>query len=63
MGLNLGAGDVLAGNRSEGTVHLGVLQLWFGEQWWNERDVALLITLVVIILPLILLRRVGECIF
>ncbi|XP_010931319.1 amino acid transporter AVT6C [Elaeis guineensis] len=53
-------GDVLSGNRSEGTVHVGVLQEWFGEQWWNERDVALLITLVVIILPLILLRRVDS---
>lgn len=53
-------GDVLAGTRSGSTVHLGVLQEWFGERWWNGREAALLITLVVIILPLNLLRRVDS---
>ncbi|CAA6661861.1 unnamed protein product [Spirodela intermedia] len=29
-------GDVLSGNQSEGAGHLGVLQEWFGDQWWNS---------------------------
>lgn len=50
-------GDVLSGNK---TGHLGVLQEWFGIQWWNSRDIALLFTLVLIMLPLVLLRRVES---
>uniref|UniRef100_A0A1D1YH12 Sodium-coupled neutral amino acid transporter 3 n=1 Tax=Anthurium amnicola TaxID=1678845 RepID=A0A1D1YH12_9ARAE len=53
-------GDVLSGNRSEGAVHLGVLQEWFGEHWWNSREVVLLLTLLFVLLPLLLLRRVGK---
>ncbi|XP_050387467.1 amino acid transporter AVT6C [Argentina anserina] len=50
-------GDVLSGNE---TGHLGVLQEWFGVQWWNSRDIAILFTLVLIMLPLVLLRRVET---
>ncbi|KAL6131677.1 hypothetical protein ACLB2K_070051 [Fragaria x ananassa] len=50
-------GDVLSGNE---TGHLGVLQEWFGVQWWNSRNIALLFTLVLIMLPLVLLRRVES---
>ncbi|XP_078445538.1 amino acid transporter AVT6C-like [Wolffia australiana] len=53
-------GDVLAGNQSEGDGHLGVLEEWFGGQWWNSRPAALLFTLVVVLLPLLLLRRVDS---
>lgn len=52
--------DVLSGNQPEGTVHLGVLQEWFGIHWWNSREVALLITVLVVMLPLVLLPRVGQ---
>lgn len=55
-----GTGDVLSGSQSEGVAHMGVLQEWFGERWWNARAVALLFTAVFIMLPLVLLRRVGE---
>ena len=50
------AGDVISGSGE----HAGLLEEWFGEQWWTARAAALLVTLVVILLPLVLLRRVGE---
>ncbi|KAL5539949.1 hypothetical protein UlMin_043872 [Ulmus minor] len=53
-------GDVLSGNQPEGTVHLGVLQEWFGFHWWNSREFALLVTVLVVLLPLVLLRRVES---
>ncbi|MQL98883.1 hypothetical protein Taro_031599, partial [Colocasia esculenta] len=53
-------GDVVSGNESEGAVHLGVLREWFGEQWWNDRAVALLLILILVLLPLLMLRRVGK---
>ncbi|KAG0488747.1 hypothetical protein HPP92_007404 [Vanilla planifolia] len=53
-------GDVLSGNGSEGAAHLGVLQEWFGEQWWTARSAAIPLTVVVVMLPLVLLRRVDS---
>lgn len=53
-------GDVLSGNRSEGAAHLGVLQEWFGEEWWTARSAAIAIAVVVVMLPLGLLRRVDS---
>ncbi|KAK6234416.1 hypothetical protein QUC31_006822 [Theobroma cacao] len=54
------ARDVLSGNQPEGSVHLGVLQEWFGIHWWNTRAFALLFIVVVIMLPLVLFRRVES---
>ncbi|KAM0014375.1 putative amino acid transporter, transmembrane domain-containing protein [Helianthus debilis subsp. tardiflorus] len=52
-------GDVLSGDQSvEGSVHLGVLQEWFGIHWWNTRAVAILFIVVFVMLPLVLYRRV-----
>ncbi|XP_061375034.1 amino acid transporter AVT6C-like [Gastrolobium bilobum] len=53
-------GDVLSGKQNEGEVHLGILQQWFGTQWWNSREFALLFTLVLVMLPLVLYRRVES---
>lgn len=54
-------GDVLSGSQPEGAVnHLGVLQQWFGNHWWNSRAFALLFTLVFILLPLVLFKRVES---
>ncbi|KAK6145606.1 hypothetical protein DH2020_022426 [Rehmannia glutinosa] len=53
-------GDVLSGNESEGTVHLGVLQEWFGIQWWNSRAFSLLFIVLLVLLPLLLLRRIDS---
>ncbi|KAI8540184.1 hypothetical protein RHMOL_Rhmol09G0242000 [Rhododendron molle] len=68
MVTNLGAliiyliiiGDVLSGNQSEGTLHLGVLQGWFGIQWWNSRACALLFVVLFIMLPFLLLRSIES---
>ncbi|KAF8402541.1 hypothetical protein HHK36_010626 [Tetracentron sinense] len=53
-------GDVLSGSLSEGSVHLGVLQEWFGVHWWNSRAFALLFIVMFVMLPLLLLRRVES---
>ncbi|KAK7300463.1 hypothetical protein RJT34_11307 [Clitoria ternatea] len=52
--------DVLSGKEGEGEVHLGVLQQWFGIHWWNSREFALLVLLILILLPLVLFRRVES---
>ncbi|KAL0303935.1 UNVERIFIED_CONTAM: Amino acid transporter AVT6C [Sesamum radiatum] len=53
-------GDVLSGNTSEGTVHLGILQEWFGVHWWNSRACSLLFVVLFVLLPLLLLRRIES---
>ncbi|KAJ1426308.1 Amino acid transporter, transmembrane domain [Sesbania bispinosa] len=53
-------GDVLCGNESNGITHLGILQEWFGIHWWTSRAFALLIVALVIMLPLVMLRRVDS---
>uniref|UniRef100_A0A5B6ZBG9 Putative sodium-coupled neutral amino acid transporter 7 n=1 Tax=Davidia involucrata TaxID=16924 RepID=A0A5B6ZBG9_DAVIN len=53
-------GDVLSGNQSEGTLHLGILQEWFGIHWWNSRAYPLLVIVLFVMLPLLLLRRVES---
>ncbi|XP_047943834.1 amino acid transporter AVT6C-like [Salvia hispanica] len=53
-------GDVLSGNESDGTVHLGVLQEWFGIHWWNSRAFSLLLVVLLVLLPLLLLRRIDS---
>ncbi|TYG65690.1 hypothetical protein ES288_D06G206400v1 [Gossypium darwinii] len=53
-------GDVLSGNQLEGSVHLGVLQQWFGIHWWNTRAFALLFTLIFVLLPLVVFKRVES---
>ncbi|CDY27234.1 BnaA09g35680D [Brassica napus] len=56
-------GDVLCGSDNGGSVHLGVLQEWFGSHWWNTRIFALLFTNIFILLPLVLCRRVERLAF
>ncbi|KAL4556949.1 hypothetical protein LXL04_035118 [Taraxacum kok-saghyz] len=52
-------GDVLSGAQSgEESVHLGVLQQWFGIHWWNTRNFAILFIVIFVMLPLVLFRRV-----
>ncbi|KAG6418483.1 hypothetical protein SASPL_120687 [Salvia splendens] len=53
-------GDVLSGNESDGTVHLGVLQEWFGIHWWNSRAFSLFLVVLLVLLPLLLLRRIDS---
>jgi len=53
-------GDVLCGNESNGITHLGILQEWFGINWLTSRAFALLFVALFIMLPLVMLRRVGQ---
>ncbi|MBA0726373.1 hypothetical protein Golax_002206 [Gossypium laxum] len=53
-------GDVLSGNQPEGSVHLGVLQEWFGIHWWNSRAFSILFIVAFVMLPLISFRRVDA---
>ncbi|CAN7061509.1 unnamed protein product, partial [Brassica oleracea var. botrytis] len=57
------SGDVLSGNDNGGSVHLGVLQEWFGSHWWNTRIFALLFIYAFVLLPLVLCRRVERLAF
>lgn len=51
---------MFSGSNRQGEVHLGVLQQWFGVHWWNSREFALLVILLLVLLPLVLYRRVGK---
>jgi hypothetical protein len=58
--LVVGAGDVMSGSAGAGDEHAGVLGEVFGVRWWTGREFVILVTAVVVLLPLVLLRRVGE---
>ncbi|KAM3352320.1 hypothetical protein ACQJBY_023895 [Aegilops geniculata] len=53
-------GDVLSGSVEGGGEHAGVLQELFGPRWWTGREFVILATAVVVLLPLVLLRRVDS---
>lgn len=53
-------GDVLCGNQTGGTLHLGILQEWFGIQWWNSRAYVILFVVVFVMLPLVLLPHMNS---
>ncbi|XP_050209229.1 amino acid transporter AVT6C-like isoform X2 [Mercurialis annua] len=53
-------GDVLCGNEYGGTLHLGILQQWFGIHSWNSRPYALLFLVLFVMLPVVLLRRIVH---
>ncbi|KAE8689639.1 Transmembrane amino acid transporter family protein isoform 2 [Hibiscus syriacus] len=53
-------GDVLCGNQSGGTLHLGVLQEWFGIHWWNSRAYVILLVVLFVMLPLVSLPHMNS---
>ncbi|KAL1095981.1 hypothetical protein V6Z11_D06G193100 [Gossypium hirsutum] len=53
-------GDVLCGNESGGTLQLGVLQEWFGIQWWNSRAYVILFVVLFVMLPLVFLPHMNS---
>ncbi|XP_068657323.1 amino acid transporter AVT6A-like [Aristolochia californica] len=53
-------GDVLSGTSSDGTHHPGVLEGWFGQQWWTRRSFILLLTTLFVFSPLISLKRLDS---
>ncbi|THG04278.1 hypothetical protein TEA_020200 [Camellia sinensis var. sinensis] len=46
-------GDVLSGTWSDGIHYSGVMEEWFGQQWWDKRSVLLLLTTILVFAPLI----------
>ncbi|KAI3891765.1 hypothetical protein MKX03_020903 [Papaver bracteatum] len=53
-------GDVLSGTGEGSAMHFGVLREWFGVHWWNSRAFVILFTLVFVLLPLVLFKRVES---
>jgi sodium-coupled neutral amino acid transporter 2 len=53
-------GDVLSGTSSSGVHHSGVLEGWFGDQWWNGRTVVLTVTTLCIFAPLACFKRIDS---
>ncbi|KAL2894942.1 Amino acid transporter AVT6A [Bienertia sinuspersici] len=54
-------GDVLAGTWARGLHHRGVMEEWFGQQWWlTSRSILLLLTTLFVIGPLISFKRVDS---
>nr|POE91000.1 putative sodium-coupled neutral amino acid transporter 11 [Quercus suber] len=53
-------GDVLSGTSSSGVHHAGVLEGWFGDQWWNGRAVVLSVTTLCIFAPLACFKRIDS---
>ncbi|CAN0876164.1 Amino acid transporter AVT6A [Linum grandiflorum] len=53
-------GDVLSGTSADGVHHPGVLEGWFGVQWWNGRTSVLLLITFAIFAPLASLKRIDS---
>lgn len=53
-------GDVLSGTTSSGIHHAGVLEGWFGVQWWNGRGFVLLVITLFVFAPLACLKRIDS---
>ncbi|VVB09195.1 unnamed protein product [Arabis nemorensis] len=53
-------GDVLAGKNEYGIHHAGMLEGWFGENWWNRRAFVLLITTLFVFAPLTCFKRIDS---
>nr|GMD22785.1 amino acid transporter AVT6A-like [Ipomoea batatas] len=53
-------GDVLSGTTSDGVHHPGVLEGWFGEQWWTGRRFVLLAITLVVFAPLGFFKRIDS---
>ncbi|KAL5702748.1 Amino acid transporter avt6a [Ranunculus cassubicifolius] len=52
--------DVLSGTSASGDHHAGILEGWFGVQWWNGRFFVLLVTTLAIFSPLACIKRVDS---
>ncbi|KAK9683066.1 hypothetical protein RND81_10G115600 [Saponaria officinalis] len=53
-------GDVLSGTSASGMHHAGVLEGWFGSQWWNGRLIVLMITTLCVFAPLACFKRIDS---
>ncbi|XP_058193554.1 amino acid transporter AVT6B-like isoform X2 [Rhododendron vialii] len=55
-------GDVLSGTSSSGVHHAGILEGWFGEQWWTGRGFVVLVTTLAVLAPLAFSKRIVHTI-
>ncbi|KAI8527454.1 hypothetical protein RHMOL_Rhmol12G0076500 [Rhododendron molle] len=53
-------GDVLSGTSSSGFHHAGILEGWFGEQWWTGRGFVVLVTTLAVLAPLAFSKRIDT---
>ncbi|CAH8277465.1 unnamed protein product [Arabidopsis lyrata] len=53
-------GDVLAGKNEYGIHHAGMLEGWFGINWWNRRTFVLLVTTLIVFAPLTCFKRIDS---
>lgn len=53
-------GDVVSGSTSNGVHHPGLMESWFGQQWWTGRFFVLVVTTLGIFSPLACFKRIDS---
>ncbi|XP_057809915.1 amino acid transporter AVT6A-like [Salvia miltiorrhiza] len=53
-------GDVVSGSTSSGVHHPGLMESWFGQQWWTGRFFVLVVTTLGIFSPLACFKRIDS---
>ncbi|CAK9158515.1 unnamed protein product [Ilex paraguariensis] len=53
-------GDVLSGTSSDGVHYSGLMEEWFGQQWWTTRPFLLLLTTLFVFAPLLSFKRLDS---
>lgn len=56
-------GDVLSGTSASGIHHAGVLEGWFGQQWWTGRFCILVASTIFVLAPLTSFKRIDSLSF
>lgn len=52
--------DVLSGSSSNGVHHSGVLEEWYGPQWWTRRTFVLLVLALFALIPMTWCKRIDS---
>ncbi|KAL1568520.1 Amino acid transporter avt6a [Salvia divinorum] len=53
-------GDVISGSSPSGIHHPGLMESWFGQQWWTGRFFVLVVTTLGVFTPLAFLKRIDS---
>ncbi|XP_047983461.1 amino acid transporter AVT6A-like [Salvia hispanica] len=53
-------GDVVSGSTSSGIHHPGLMESWFGQEWWTARFFVLVVTTLGVFTPLAFLKRIDS---
>ncbi|KAG6396692.1 hypothetical protein SASPL_142847 [Salvia splendens] len=53
-------GDVISGSSPSGIHHPGLMESWFGQQWWTGRLFVLVVTTLGVFTPLAFLKRIDS---